>query len=209
MEIVRMNLGNRASAQLLAIVEQHDLREHPFYKDWEAGLLTQNRLAAYAADWGEFISLIPAGWRTLSYDKIAAEEETHTIMWMDGFAASLHVAHLKAHNPKVLQLIDLVKQKFSSPNAALGALFAFEAQQPATSKSKLAGLPQYGLGTMANLYFQVHADEGFNEAEILAHHFDGMTHMQQQTCLDSCRRVCGALWDALTGLHGNAAPAPA
>ena len=49
---------------------------------------------------------------------------------------------------------------FTNRPQALGALYAFEHQQPATAKSKLAGLRKhYNLAPSAEVYFDIHQDD--------------------------------------------------
>ena len=60
-------------------------------------------------------------------------------MWAD-FASGLNTIVAEAQIFEVKALVELTRELFSQPTTALGALYAFEAQQPATAKSKLEGL---------------------------------------------------------------------
>ena len=123
-------------------IADYNLLNHPFYQAWSAGELPVEALRSYAREYGAFISTVPAGWETLNEVEIAAEETEHIDLWAD-FAAGLDTAVTEAQIPKVKALTDTAHELFSEPTTALGALYAFEAQQPATAQSKLTGLKAF------------------------------------------------------------------
>ena len=93
-------------------------------------------MKCYAREYGAFISTLPKGWETLNDPETAEEETEHIDMWAD-FADGLNTQVSEAQVPQVNTLLETADKLFSDGETALGALYAFEAQQPETAKSKL------------------------------------------------------------------------
>ena len=147
-------------------ISDYNLLNHPFYQAWSAGELPVEALRSYAREYGAFISMMPEGWETLNDTEIAAEETEHIDLWAD-FAGGLDTTVTEAHIPQVKALMETTDELFSEPATALGALYAFEAQQPATAQSKLTGLKAfYQLPKSVEPYFETHSHNE-HEAEKL------------------------------------------
>ena len=116
-------------------IADYNLLNHPFYQAWSAGELPVEVLRTYASEYGAFIATIPNGWKTIDDAEIAAEETEHIDMWAD-FANGLDTVVSEAKTPQVKTLLQTADELFSEPATALGALYAFEAQQPATAQSE-------------------------------------------------------------------------
>jgi pyrroloquinoline-quinone synthase len=187
--------------QLDAIVSDKNLLNHPFYQEWSAGTLPQAALASYAAEWGPFVALVPKGWEAHGDVSIAVEERTHVELW-SRFADGLATRVLAEPTlDATRQLAETSDRLFSDPVTSLGALYAFEAQQPHTSTSKLEGLrAHYAVGERAEEYFAVHCDD-VHEMEILAGRIAALPAADQDRAVAACRETADALWDALTGIH--------
>jgi pyrroloquinoline-quinone synthase len=100
-------------------------------------------------------------------------------------------------------MVDTVTRLFSQPATALGALYAFEVQQPATASSKLAGLREFYPQLDPALYteyFDVHSRNHHESAEVLEL-MAGRDVAEHPQYLAACEEMCSALWDALTGIH--------
>ncbi len=189
-----------AQHRLEGEVARRNLLEHPFYRAWTDGTLPVAALATYAAEYGAFIGVVAEGWETLGETDHADEERHHTELWQQ-FAAGLGTAVGGATLPAVEALVASAQECFSDPAEAVGALYAFERQQPATAASKLAGLEAwYDLPDSAHTYFRVHADNDY-EADMLADHLSGLDRDEQDRAVAACGRVSEALWDALTDVH--------
>src|SRR4029078_4017621 len=124
------------------VFEQYNLLEHPFYLAWNEGRLTKEQMGVYAAGYGSFIQLISKGWQAAGEQAIAREEEEHYVLWKN-FAESLATKNIRANISQVHELVSSLKNCCGSYAGALGALYAFEAQQPATAFSKLEGLKKH------------------------------------------------------------------
>src|SRR5277367_3108315 len=141
-----------------AVVARHDINEHPFYRAWRAGTLPPAALAAYAADYAQFIESVELGWCALGDEDHAAVERQHARLW-DRFREGVGSSPLPPC-AEARALANEARRAFSDPVTAVGALYAFEAQQPKTARSKLDGLLQhYSLPAGSTAYFRAHADD--------------------------------------------------
>lgn len=187
-------------AKLDAVVAQYDLLQHPFYQAWSAGTLPVDALKAYANDWASFIGQVPKGWAAHGDQEIAAEEVEHRELW-EGFARALGVTTGHAACPEVEALVAEMSALCDDPVTSLGALYAFEQQQPGTSKSKLQGLHNhYPLPSEGHVYFQVHEND-IHEPALLAERIAALAPADQARALAACERVSKALWNGLSGLY--------
>ena len=181
-------------------ISNYSLLNHPFYQAWSAGELPVDALKCYAREYGAFISTLPKGWETLDDPETAEEETEHIDMWAD-FADGLNTHVSEAQVPQVNTLLETAEKLFSDGETALGALYAFEAQQPETAKSKLAGLKAfYQLPEKVEPYFETHSHNE-HEAEKLLARIAELSPDAQQTVVHACEQMSSALWDALTGIH--------
>ena len=181
-------------------IADYNLLNHPFYQAWSAGELPVEALRSYAREYGAFISTVPEGWKALDETEAAAEEIEHIDLWAD-FAAGLDTAVTEAQIPQVKSLMETAHELFSEPTTALGALYAFEVQQPATAQSKLAGLKAfYQLPESVEPYFVTHSHNE-HEAERLLEHIGALPSDSHATVVQACEEMSTALWNALTGIH--------
>ena len=181
-------------------ISNYNLLNHPFYQAWSAGELPIDALKCYAREYGAFISTLPKGWETLNDLETAEEETEHIDMWAD-FAEGLNTRVSDARVPQVNTLLETADKLFSDGETALGALYAFEAQQPETAKSKLAGLKTfYQLPEKVEPYFETHSHNE-HEAEKLLARIAELSPDAQQTVVHACEQMSSALWEALTGIH--------
>lgn len=181
-------------------IADYNLLNHPFYQAWSAGELPVEALRSYAREYGAFISMMPEGWETLNDAEIAEEETEHIDLWAD-FAAGLDTTVTEAQIPQVKALMETADELFSEPATALGALYAFEAQQPATAQSKLTGLKTfYQLPKSVEPYFETHSHNE-HEAEKLLAYIGTLPSDSYTIVVQACEKMSAALWDALTGIH--------
>lgn len=187
-------------SQLNERIEKKALLKHPFYQAWESGELPLDALRTYAREYGAFIATMPAGWQTLGDAETAHEERQHAELWGD-FAAALDTQIGAAELPAVSRLLAASGALFAKPATALGALYAFEAQQPATAKSKLDGLrAHYSLPAAAEPYFEAHSANQHEAARLLAA-INRLSPAEQAKALDACEQMSAALWDALSDIY--------
>ena len=136
-----------------------NLLESPFYQAWSAGTLPVDALRTYASEYGAFIQRVAQGWSAHGDDATAQVEREHVELWR-AFAHALETDIGEAETPAVKALVETTDRLFAGRAASLGALYAFEAQQPRTAISKLEGLrTHYDLPKSAETYFDVHKDD--------------------------------------------------
>lgn len=185
--------------RLEAAIAPWNLLEHPFYRAWNEGNLSVGALATYAAEYGSFIAGIDRGWERVGQSEHAAEEREHARLW-EQFARALGTTIAEPQVPQVASLLSTSRRLFAEPATAWGALYAFEAQQPDTSATKLAGLDaHYRVADEGREYFEVHAGD-YHEAGMIV----SALEMADPEAVDRAAGAAGemavALWDALSGV---------
>ena len=186
-------------------LERWDLLQSDFYQAWSAGTLPRPAIAQYASEYGAFISRIADGWAAHGDHEIAAEEREHLELWRD-FARSMGTDVGEAETAEVRRLLEIVDRRFATPAESMGALYAFEAQQPGTSTSKLQGLREhYPVDAAGEKYFEIHAvDE--EEPALLLKRMESLSDDDQQRAAEACEETAQALRLALDGLYKQACP---
>ena len=186
--------------ELETILEKWNLLKHPFYQAWSAGALPVEALQVYAREYGNFIATLPRAWETLNDPETAAEERDHAELWTD-FTAAVGGFTADASLDPTVRLARVSDELFAARASALGALYAFEAQQPATAKSKLDGLrAHYNFPQAVEPYFEVHS-ANWHESEKILRQLDALPADEQAQALAACERMAESLWDALTAIH--------
>lgn len=182
-----------------AILEEWSLLKHPFYQAWSDGTLPGHALKLYAREYASFIGTVAKGWDACGDTGIAEEEREHYDLWKQ-FAASLGNTEVGAELPEVKSLVQKCDEAYNGYATALGALYAFENQQPHTSASKLEGLRTHYTELKADeVYFEVHVDD-LEEPALLRQKMAELSEVELQQALDSCEVVAKELWNALSGI---------
>lgn len=196
MESTKMN----RIAELDALVAQFSLNAHPFYQDWRMGTLPMEKLRDYAGEYGQFVGTIADGWETLGIERYAEEERVHERLWAD-FQLEIGMTP-RSNRPATENLVTSARNLFKANKAtALGALYAFEAQQPETARSKFDGLSEhYGTSEKGKEYFLVHADD-VAEIELLRSLVEGVSDAEFLQAKHACATVCAAMLGALDGVY--------
>lgn len=185
--------------ELDEIVSRFDLNTHPFYVDWRAGTLPVERMRDYAAEWTPFINSLADGWERLGHAEYADEEREHDELWTK-FRGALG-ADATARRPQSATLEAVASNAFKLRPETLGALYAFEVQQPATAQSKLAGLDEhYALADEAREYFVAHAAET-DEPALIARQLDELSEGEFARAKTACALLSAAAWGALDGVY--------
>lgn len=185
--------------QLDAIVKQFELNGHPFYQDWKMGTLPEWMLAIYGDQYGHFVGTIAEGWQTLGENFYAEEEREHEVLW-SSFKNAVGSKD-SGISPSTDILVTASSNLFKSKPEAIGALYAFEAQQPYTSRAKLDGLNEhYAVSEEGKEYFRVHADD-IAEVELLKKYADNLSEEEFARAKNACAIVCSAMYGALDGIY--------
>lgn len=199
-----MNDSIRSNAQCDALIAKKNLLTHPFYQAWSNGTLPVEALKTYAREYGAFIAGVGLGWERAGWSDIAAIEDGHARVWERTFAASLGTSVGEPQIPEVAALIEAEGELFAEKASAMGALYAFEAQQPFTAQSKLKGLKEHypQLPEACGVYFEMHEND-FDEPSMLAEGMAQLSDAEQALAVAACERMSCALWDALSGIHAR------
>jgi pyrroloquinoline-quinone synthase len=210
-------------ARLDAAIAEKNLLKHPFYQDWQAGKLSRQALQLYAAQYYRHVEAFPKHLRVLAartegplretvLENLAEEENPampHPRLWRD-FAAAVGVGEDDITCCPALPGTQHVVATFREicgdrPVAeAVAALYAYEAQVPEISSTKIDGLRRfYGVEKPAALaYFALHeeADKAHREAwrAWLDEHSDCNCNDE---IVGSAKEALSALWGALDAVH--------
>ena len=190
------------SEQCQEAIEKYNLLQHPFYVAWSEGSLPAPALRDYAREYGVFIRTIAEGWDKVGEARIAKVEQGHSSIWQRTFAAGLDTSISEPATQGVMDLVDTAHALFADVTTALGALYAFEFQQPHTAGSKLKGLREHysHLPEKIGEYFRVHETD-FAEPALLASKMDALDERRGAQAVSACSRMAAALYEALTAIY--------
>ena len=128
-----------------------------------AGEIPESSLAAYHRSYGEFIRKVPGYWERIVEafqpglahgSPVVREEEYHARLW-DAWGSRLPSPE---SFPRLNALTDAMDTM--TPSSLLGALQAFEIQQPEVARTKKQGLiSHYGVPEDELTYFDEHQKE--------------------------------------------------
>jgi pyrroloquinoline-quinone synthase len=138
------------------------LLEHPFYQAWTCGQLSADQLARYHRGYARFIERFPSYWRSVvdafspgvTGEWVVREERDHIDLWHrwgSAFPARGETPDMAG----VLTAFDAM-----CPSRLLGAIHAFEVQQPEVARTKKDGLLRhYRVSPDSLSYFDEHMHE--------------------------------------------------
>ena len=187
-------------ARLNESIRRWNLLDSEFYQAWSAGTLPIEALRDYAREYGAFIALIAKGWNGHGDSATADIEREHVGLWSD-FAAAFGTEIGSPRTDAVIRLRETADRLFDNGASSLGALYAFEAQQPATSRSKLEGLrAHYDVSAKAETYFEVHQNDD-GEPRLLLDRIAALSAGEQRIAAEACEMMCRSLRSALDELY--------
>lgn len=175
--MLAMNIVERIDSE----IEKRSLLKHPFYQMWSEGMLTVDHLKGYSMEYFQLVKAVPE-----MVEKIAAaspvvntdiannasEEATHIEPWTR-FASALGVpqGELAAYSgdEKTTEAVEQLK-KLSSLRfeEAVAAMYAYEAELPKISRTKIDGLKKfYSMDSKdATDYFEIHEEADVRHAQV-------------------------------------------
>jgi len=211
-------------------ISRRSLLKHPFYRNWQAGTLTQERLLLYAKQYYLHVEAFPVhlqrlaeraqgSLRQLILENLADETDPmapHARLWRN-FAEAVGVRTetfwTTVPLPGIRKLLDVYGRicAEASMEEAGAALYAYEAQVPEISSTKKEGLSRYyGIKTEGGLaYFRVHeqADRIHREAwrgwlEKGGESGHGyQPSVEEEQILATTQKALDALWGALDSVQ--------
>lgn len=204
-----------------AAIEERSLLKHPFYRAWQEGRLSKEDLGHYAKAYYPHVKAFPryvsathsvcedASARKMLVGNLVEEEggeKTHPELWHD-FAEGLGVAKselgpVSEYTKGCIEVFENLSSK--SALSGLAALYAYESQIPAVSRTKIQGLKQfYGVERPETLeFFKVHEEADVwhagEEKKVLLSL--AQTAEQKQEVLQSVKQACDAVGSLLDGI---------
>ena len=211
--------------QLDALIDEHHLLNHPFYKSWNAGELSHDTIQEYAAQYFQHVSFFPRYLsaihsncdeikvRQLLLENLVEEEEgeeNHPELWMR-FAEGMGNSRNEVHNKDLLSetrnLVDtfMTLSKANKYHIGLAALYCYESMQPEISETKKEGLQRfYNINDEETLKFftvHMHADKWHRKVvrNIIKRVADKKS--KQKEIIGSAKTALGALNGFLSGMQ--------
>ena len=212
--------ANDFRARLDEAVAEHDLLQHPFYKAWTAGTLTQEDLAFYSTQYWRQVEAFPGYLQTLAArldgvgrdiveENLADEvDDDHAGMWLR-FAEALGVddetVKTSEIEPETKTCVETFAESMASksPAFALGMLYGYESQTPAVAKTKVDGLRRhYGIEGDGAHYFELHGElDVEHTAELARAMAETITDESAKAeAVDGARAGAAAIWTLLDGV---------
>lgn len=211
-------------------IEKKSLLNHPFYQKWNEGKLSVAELREYAKQYYHFVKHFPrfvscvhsncedVETRKILMQNLADEEgykteiADHPRLWIN-FAESLGLSEAEVKDAKPIRevedLVDGMYELTRSPEFTLGlaALYAYESQVPAISRTKIDGLKNfYGVDTERAIeFFKVHeeADVYHSKDEMDIMIKENKTHEDQKRLVNTVDESATLMWNFLDGVYNN------
>jgi len=199
-----MNIVERIDLE----IEKRSLLKHPFYRMWSDGKLTVDHLQGYSKEYFQLVKAVPDMVETIASScdsstsslvaDSAAEEIEHVVLW-ERFAKSLGVenSELVHHDgaTKTKYAVDSLQELSRLPfEQAAAALYAYEADLPKISRSKIDGLKKfYDLSSEdATKYFEVHEEADVRHARLWRDILLAAPSDQHDSIIDSAMKSLAA-----------------
>ena len=200
-----------------SIADLH-LLSHPFYQAWMEGKLSQEKLQHYAAQYKPFVEAFPRFVSALHshcedpqarveiLENLMDEEgklghsAPHPELW-DNFMAGLGAKKSDAYGDAALKTkVTFLNLTHASYEEGLCALYSYEYQTPAISKTKVEGLQKfYGIDDPRTLeFFRVHETADIYHSDTCAKWIDAIPADKQAAALQSARTAAQSLWNFLS-----------
>jgi len=207
------------------MLEQKSMLKHPFYQAWNSGKLTQEMLKDYACQYHHFVKDFPrmvsavhsntpdiSIRQELLANLIDEEQgtENHPALWMK-FANAMGAPTSEVIDteplPSTKALVDAMMTSCRKGTflEGLAALYAYEAQIPEVSRTKIQGLKQfYGVTEAGAIqFFSVHEEADVyhsrSEREMIANNtpleLESAVEAAAQQTADALRRFLDGVYE--------------
>jgi pyrroloquinoline-quinone synthase len=183
-----MNIVERIDRE----IEKRSVLKHPFYQAWSNGELSLDALRGYAKEYYHLVKHIP-----IMVEKIAAriksgdveenlrDEREHIALWIRfAYALGISREELEAYEPssKVRSAVDSMLRLMDDPIRGIAAMYAYEAELPKVSITKLDGLiKHYNLNSIdATEYHRVHSMVDIKHAAVWRKLLNGLRDKEHE-----------------------------
>lgn len=149
-------------------IEKRSLLKHPFYQMWSEGKLSKESLQGYAKEYFHLVKAVPMMVERLASQKNdeniienLREEREHIEPWIK-FAGALGITRkeLESYRPslKTRDSVEKMLNLMGTFENGIAAMYAYEAEIPKISRSKVDGLAKfYNINSdNATEYFRLH-----------------------------------------------------
>lgn len=177
-------MDNHLVERIDSEIEKRSLLKHPFYQMWSEGKLAVDHLQGYSQEYFQLVKAVPTFVHNVASSNIIAdpsiradiegnmrEEAEHIEPWAR-FAGAMGVSSKDLFNysgaVKTNEAVErMAKVTSSSFEEAVAAMYAFEAELPKISRSKIDGLCKfYGMAGIKDAlhYFEIHEEADVRHA---------------------------------------------
>ena len=162
-------------------IEKRSLLKHPFYQMWSEGKLTIDHLQGYSKEYFQLVKAVPGLVESIPAADSAArndiasnarEEAEHVEPWIK-FAVAIGISRSELvaceGETKTKSAVSALRALAgSSFEEAVAAMYAYEAELPKISRSKIDGLKKYyNLDSEdATRYFEIHEEADVRHAQV-------------------------------------------
>jgi len=184
-------------AELNKKLEQYSLLKHPFYQQWSAGTLSKDALCGYVKEYFHLVKAVPEMVEKIYQTNPTAEmkanledEKSHVALW-ENFAEGMGITKKELHeyapSDNTVDAVNHLMSLMNNTTEGSAAMYAYEADIPTISMSKIDGLKKfYGITDASTLeYFVEHQTADIEHVKVWQAMMAGFNANQQATALNS------------------------
>jgi pyrroloquinoline-quinone synthase len=188
---------NTFQAELEKKLEHYSLLKHPFYQQWSAGTLSKDALCGYVKEYFHLVKAVPdmvekiyQANPTEEVKMNLDEEKSHIRLWenfAEGMGISKQELHEYAPTDNTISAVNRLLSLMENTTEGSAAMYAYEADIPKISVSKIDGLRKfYGISDASTLeYFIEHETADIEHVKVWQAMMAEFNANQQTTALNS------------------------
>lgn len=188
---------NTFQAELEKKLEHYSLLKHPFYQQWSAGTLSKDALCGYVKEYFHLVKAVPdmvgkiyKANPTEEVKMNLEEEKSHIRLW-ENFAEGMGISKQELHeytpSDNTIDAVNRMLSLMENTTEGSAAMYAYEADIPKISVSKIDGLRKfYGISDASTLeYFTEHETADIEHVKVWQAMMAKFNVNQQTTALNS------------------------
>ena len=188
---------NTFQLELNKMLEQYSLLKHPFYQQWSAGTLSKEALCGYVKEYFHLVKAVPNMVEKIYEANPTAEmksnledEKSHVALW-ENFAVGMGISKKELHeyapSDNTVEAVNRLMSLMNNTTEGSAAMYAYEADIPKISMSKIDGLKKfYGVTDSSTLeYFVEHETADIEHVKVWQAMMSNFNATQQTTALNS------------------------
>jgi pyrroloquinoline-quinone synthase len=183
--------------ELNNLLEKYSLLKHPFYQQWSAGTLSKEALDGYVKEYFHLVKAVPEMvekiYQTNPTPEMKAnleDEKSHVALW-ENFAVGMGISKKELHeyapSDNTIEAVNRLTSLMNNATEGSAAMYAYEADIPTISMSKIDGLKKfYGISDASTLeYFVEHETADIEHVKVWQAMMSNFNASQQATALNS------------------------